>query len=157
MSGNQLSEMPKQPQDPHANVSAQGRLHRVSRLMALAIKCDGLIRSQVLRDYTDIAKLDRISKPRVTQIMNLLNLAPDIQEHLLFLPPTTSCRDQISERHLRGIAKLVDWSDQRKLFPALCAALGDGTDGDTQKKVDHGQAAETDVINVALCEHTSDE
>ncbi len=157
MSGNQLSEIPKGPQDPHPNVSAQGRLHRVSRLMALAIKCDGLIRSQVLRDYTDIAKLGRISKPRVTQIMNLLNLAPDIQEHLLFLPPTTSCRDRISERNLRGIAKLVDWSEQRKLFPALCAALGDGRDGDTQKKVDHGQAPETDVINVALCEHTSDE
>ena len=128
MPDNRMSEIPKLPQDPHPNMSAQGRLHRVSRLMALAIKCDGLIRSQVLRDYTDIANLGRISKPRVTQIMNLLNLAPDIQEHLLFVPPTTSCRDRISERHLRGIAKLVDWSEQRKLFPALCAAIGDGTD-----------------------------
>jgi hypothetical protein len=157
MSGNQVSEIPKVPQDPHPNVSAQGRLHRVSRLMALAIKCDGLIRSQVLRDYTDIAKLGRISKPRVTQIMNLLNLAPDIQEHLLFLPPTTSCRDRISERHLRGITKLVDWNEQRKLFPALCAALSDDTDVDTQKKADPGKAAQREVIDVALCEHPSDE
>ena len=88
--------------------------------MALAIKCESLIRSQVLRDYTDLACLGRISKPRVTQIMNLLNLAPDIQEYLLFLPPTTLRRDPISERHLRDVAKLVDWSQQRTLFSRLC-------------------------------------
>jgi hypothetical protein len=98
-----------------------GRLHRISRLMALAIKCDGLIRAHVLSDYSDIASLGRVSKPRVTQIMNLLNLAPDIQEYLLFLPSTTLCRDRLSERHLRPIARMVDWSEQRELFAALCA------------------------------------
>jgi hypothetical protein len=133
MSGKAMTEMPPWSDDVYRQSSVQGRLHRVSRLMALAIKCDGLIRSGVLRDYTDIARLGRISKPRVTQIMNLLILAPDIQEHLLFLPPTTSCRDEISERHLRGIAKLVDWTEQRKLFLTLCAAKSDGRDPRRQK------------------------
>ena len=111
----------------------------------------------MLRDYTDLAKLGRISKPRITQIMNLLNLAPDIQEYLLFLPPTTSCRDQISERRLRGIAKLVDWSEQRKLFPALSAAVSNGTDVDKHTKADSCEGSEMYVIDVALCEHPSDE
>ncbi len=96
-----------------------GRLHRVSRLMALAIKFDALLSSRVLLDYSDIARLGGISKARVTQIMNLLNLAPDIQECLLFLPRTTACRDRISERQLRGVGKLVDWTEQRELFHAL--------------------------------------
>ncbi len=102
-----------------------GRLHRVSRLMALAIKCEGLIQRRVLWDYSDIARLGRVSKPRVTQIMNLLNLAPDIQECLLFLPPTSLWRDRIAERHLRAITKLVDWSQQRELFSALHTASTD--------------------------------
>ena len=45
-----------------------------------------------------------------TQIMNLLLLAPDLQEHLL-LPPTT-----IDERRLRNVAKIVEWREQRKCF-----------------------------------------
>ena len=32
------------------------------------------------------ARLDRVTRAWVTQIMNLLNLAPEIQERLLFLP-----------------------------------------------------------------------
>jgi hypothetical protein len=98
-----------------------GRLHRVSRLMALAIKLESLLQQQTLRDYTDIAVLGGISKSRVTQIMNLLNLAPDIQEQLLFLPPTTRRRDKIGERQLRTVAKVVDWSEQRRLLNAVWA------------------------------------
>jgi hypothetical protein len=98
-----------------------GRLHRVSRLMALAIKLESLLQQQTLRDYSAIAALGGISKARVTQIMNLLNLAPDIQEQLLFLPPTTRRRDKIGERQLRAIAKVVDWSEQRRLFHTVGA------------------------------------
>lgn len=132
---------------------APGRLHRITRLMALAIKYDGLIRSRVLLDYSDIARLGRISKARATQIMNLLNLAPDIQERLLFLPRTTLCRDRISERHLRGAAKLVDWTEQRALFDALF-----GVSGHTLlpggRRV---RAAQIQHIKLALWEHPSDE
>ena len=34
-----------------------------------------------------------VTRARMTQIMNLLNLAPDIQEELLLLPPVTEGRD----------------------------------------------------------------
>src|SRR3712207_3152134 len=33
-----------------------------------------------------VARLGHVTRARVTQIMNLLNLAPDIQEAILFLP-----------------------------------------------------------------------
>ena len=93
-----------------------GRLPRVTRLMALAIKSEALIRTGVVRDYADLARLAHVSRARVTQIMNLLNLAPDIQEELLSLQPRIAQRDQLHERGLRAIAKVVDWDTQRRHF-----------------------------------------
>jgi len=52
----------------------------------------------------------------VMQIMNLLNLAPDIQEELLFLPRTLKGRDPIRERHLRPVAAVLDWGKQRRML-----------------------------------------
>jgi hypothetical protein len=46
--------------------------------------------------------------------MNLLGLAPDIQEEIFFLPPVTAGRPAISERHLREVLKTVVWSEQRE-------------------------------------------
>ena len=97
----------------------QGRVPRITKLMALAIKLEGLIHRRVLRDYTDVAMLGKISKARATQLMNLLNLAPDIQESLLLLPNATTPRDRVTERQLRQIVKVVDWEEQRKLFGIL--------------------------------------
>jgi hypothetical protein len=65
-----------------------GRVPRVSRLMALAIRFDGLVRSGAVADYAALADLGHVSRARISQIMNLLLLAPDIQEQILFLPRT---------------------------------------------------------------------
>ncbi len=96
--------------------SNTGKLPRVTRLMALAIKFDGLIRDGVVRDYADLARLGYVTRARMTQVMNLLNLAPDIQEEILFLPPTTAGRDPISERALRRVTVIVRWDRQRRLW-----------------------------------------
>src|SRR5207344_2616846 len=64
------------------------RIPRVSRLMALAIKLDGLIRAGIIQDQSEIARLGRVSRARISQILALLNLAPDLQEELLFLEST---------------------------------------------------------------------
>jgi len=66
--------------------------------MALAIRFDRLIKSGEVTDQADIARLGHVSRARVTQIMNLLLLAPGIQEGILFLPRTQSGRDPIRER-----------------------------------------------------------
>ena len=98
-------------------VSEQRRkLPRVTRLMALAIKFDVLVRDGVVRDYADLARLGYVTRARMTQIMNMLNLAPEIQEEILFLPPTTTDRDPIFERALRRVTAVVRWDRQRRLW-----------------------------------------
>jgi hypothetical protein len=93
-----------------------GKLPRITRLMALAIKFDGLIREGVVRDYADLARLGYVTRARMTQVMNLLNLAPDIQEEILFLPKTMAGRDPVSERSIRRVTAIVRWDRQRKAW-----------------------------------------
>lgn len=97
-----------------------GKLPRVTRLMALAIKFDGVIRDGAVRDYADLARLGLVTRARLTQIMNLLLLAPDIQEELLFLPKTMTGRDMISERSLRRLTAILRWDRQHKLWREIC-------------------------------------
>jgi hypothetical protein len=95
-----------------------GRVPRVARLMALAIRCGEYVSTGAVADYAELARLGYVTRARMTQIMNLLNLAPDIQEEILFLPLTMRGRDPIGERDLRPIAALLDWRKQRKLWRA---------------------------------------
>jgi len=96
-----------------------GNVPRITRLMALAIKFDGIVRRGEVRDYADLARLGYVTRARITQIMNLLNLAPDIQEEILFLPRTVKGRDPIRERDVRPIAAVPHWNRQRKMWEAL--------------------------------------
>ena len=96
-----------------------GNVPRITRLMALAIKFDGVVRRGEVRDYADLARLGYVTRARITQIMNLLNLAPDIQEEILFLPRTVKGRDPIRERDVRPIAAVPHWNRQRKMWEAL--------------------------------------
>jgi len=100
-----------------------GRVPRLARLMALAIRFDGLLRRGEVRDYADLARLGHVTRARVTQIMNLLNLAPDIQEAMLFLPPIEAGRDPIKEWQVRPIAAKIDWNKQRSKWGILAASL----------------------------------
>ena len=93
-----------------------GHVPRISRLMALAIRFEDLVRSGEMADFAEIAELGQVTRARVSQIANLLNLAPDIQEQILFLPPITRGRDVVSEREIRAIAGELDWSRQRTLW-----------------------------------------
>jgi len=96
-----------------------GTIPRVSRLMALALRLERLVKDGEVADYADLARLGHVSRARVTQIMNLLNLAPDIQEEILFLPRTTRGRDPIRERHLRPISRILDWRKQERMWKDL--------------------------------------
>ena len=95
---------------------AAARVPRVSRLMALAIRFDGLIRDGLVADQAELARLGHVTRARLTQIMNLLNLAPDIQEEVLFLSPTERGRDPLSERDCRPIAAELNWRKQRRMW-----------------------------------------
>lgn len=97
----------------------EGRVPRVARLMALAIRFDRWIREGVVADYADLARLGHVTRARATQVMSLLNLAPNIQEEILFLPRTVYGRDAIREKAVRPIAAVADWGKQRKLWVTI--------------------------------------
>lgn len=96
---------PKVPDPP--------RIPRTARLMALAIKFQNMIDSGEVRDYADLARLGYVSRARITQIMNLLLLAPDLQEIVLF---ASNANDVPAEREIRSIIRPVDWTTQRTGF-----------------------------------------
>lgn len=106
----------------HAVILAS-RPSRIGCLVALAHRFEGLLRSGVVKDYAELARLGHVTRARVTQIMNLLNLAPEIQEYLLFLPAAPGQR--VTERDLRRIAAEVRWDRQRTMFGHL-GKLADG-------------------------------
>ena len=94
-------------------------LPRITRLMALAVRFEGLLRDRTVKDYSELAHLGGVSRARITQIMNLRNLAPALQEHILLLPPGTMAENQIDEHALRRLSGWMDWRRQMKIFAKL--------------------------------------
>ena len=103
----------KSCQEARAQAAATPRIPRIVRLMALAVKFQHMVERGEVRDYADLARLGYVTRARLTQIMNLLLLAPDIQEAILRLPENSEVRP-VNEQSLRQIAALVFWSDQRR-------------------------------------------
>jgi hypothetical protein len=89
-----------------------GRIPRISRLMALAIRFEQLIRDGVVKDQADLARLAQITRARVTQIMDLLLLAPEIQEEILFLADSKNGKVNPTERTLRPLVHSPVWLNQ---------------------------------------------
>ena len=50
--------------------------------------------------YAELARLGRVTRARMTEVMSLLSLASDMQEEILFLPPTRKGRDRFQARFL---------------------------------------------------------
>jgi hypothetical protein len=92
---------------------------RVTCLLALAYRFEALVRSGEVRDYAALARVGRVSRARISQILKLLTLAPSIQMHILELPPRTARQESITERDLRKIVDEPRWDHQRVLFEKL--------------------------------------
>jgi hypothetical protein len=84
---------------------------RVARMLALAHECEALIAAGIVADRTELAGVLGFTKARVTQLMDLTLLAPDIQEEILVAEVEPGC-DGVTERGLRRLIKL-DWAAQR--------------------------------------------
>ena len=98
-----------------SNRGRRPRIPRITRLMALAIKFQGMVDRGEVRGYADLARLGYVTRARITQIMNLLNLAPDIQEEILDLAASAE-NSALAERQIRSITKIVPWVPQRKAW-----------------------------------------
>ena len=94
------------------------RTPRVAELLRKAIEWQGLLESGDGTSKADIARREGLSRARVTQIMGLLCLVPQIQKHILILPKSAS-RSAITERSLRPITLLEGQGEQLEAFEKL--------------------------------------
>jgi hypothetical protein len=102
-----------------AHPQVVGRLPRITKLLALAHRFEQLVHDGQVKDYAELARLGHVTRARITQVMNLLLLAPDIQEEILFLPRIERGRDSLSLRKVLPIAAELDWSVQRVMWKKL--------------------------------------
>jgi hypothetical protein len=110
--------------DSASDAGSRPRVPRITRLMALAIKFEAMVERGEVRDYADLARLGYVTRARITQIMNLLMLAPDIQEQLLFPVGATA---MLRERELRPIVMLKVWREQRQYAMKIFSSKGSAT------------------------------
>ncbi len=92
---------------------------RAARLLALAHRIDGLVRDGELTDYAEVALVAGLTRARISQIVDLLLLAPSIQERVLCETKPERGRERYGERHLREIVRDHDWDRQLKAFERL--------------------------------------
>ena len=92
---------------------------RISRLLELALMMEQMMQEGTVANYCELAHLGRVSRARITQIMNVLHLAPEIQEDLLL---GSRPIDWLRESALRKLSTIVLWSEQRDRRRKLVAA-----------------------------------
>jgi hypothetical protein len=91
----------------------------ITKQMALAIRLEHLLASGQVKDQAEFARTAGITRARVTQILNLNQLAPDIQEAILYLEPTAHRATRVREPELREIAAEPNWRKQRQAWKRL--------------------------------------
>jgi hypothetical protein len=104
---------------PERPALPSGGVARVARLMALALRFEDLVRSGAVANRAELARLGHVTSARISQITNLLHLAPDIQECLLFYLGPARGRDPIHLARLQPIAAVIAWKKQRRLWKDL--------------------------------------
>jgi hypothetical protein len=95
------------------------RLPRITQLMALAIRLEELLRQGIAKDYAELARLGGVSRSRITQILNLRNLAPVLQERILEMAAHAGEGQKLTERALRQLSGLLNWGEQISRFDEL--------------------------------------
>lgn len=93
-----IAEQPRAPADESVSPAAKN--------LALAHRLAGLIEQGLVADYTAAARLLHVSQPRLTHLMSLVLLAPQIQEAILLGNVT------LGDKQLRRIARITTWNEQ---------------------------------------------
>ncbi len=106
--------------------AAAPRMLRITRLMALAIKFESMVKRREVTDFADIARLGYVTRARLTQIMNLLLLAPTIQEEILQMERQPLENRAVSERNMRAVANFAEWNRQAIVWARLKTRAGRG-------------------------------
>ena len=104
---------------PAAPSLGPGGLPSVTRLLVLAHKIDGMIRSSEIQDWAEAARLGGVTRARMTQVANLLLLAPAIQEVILDRYANYDASHSLTERDLRPVVAVPDWRRQALSFSGV--------------------------------------
>ena len=108
-----------EPRPEQPSALPPGRVPRLARFLALALRLEAQLRQGVLKDNAELARLGHVTRARVSQILSLVHLAPDIQEAILFLPRTQRGRDRVILSDVMPIAMELDWKRQRRAWRRL--------------------------------------
>ena len=84
-------------------------------MLALAHKIQRAIDKGEVRDQVEVARRLDFNRTRITQLLDLTLLAPDIQEQILFAEAVDGI-EPLSERKLRSLARNLNWDKQRQLL-----------------------------------------
>lgn len=98
-------EAGSEPQESPTPKPAPPQAPKITRLLVLGYHFDRLVQDGVVKNYAEIARLSGLSRARVTQIVNLILLAPKIQENILGV----SSRRITAERPTRSLTSIPDW------------------------------------------------
>jgi hypothetical protein len=113
-----------QAEEPRPLVTVPSpRVPRIARLMALALHIEALVQAGTVPNYVAAARLGHVSRARISQVLSLLHLAPDLQEQLLFLQRPAHGREPWPLRHVLTVAADLDWSQQRRTSRARSHAV----------------------------------
>ena len=111
-----ISALP--PKDRNRKPPKTPRTPRVIELLRKALEWQALLQSGQVHNQAEIARREGITRARVTQVMSLLRLPPEIQQHILTMPDAVH-RPAITERALRPIAQIPQTNDQLRAFRQL--------------------------------------
>ena len=100
-------------------MQVSGRIPRLARLMALALRFDKLLDEGLVKNFRTLARLGHVSQARISQIMSLLHLALDIQEAILFRSRPQRGRDCLDLHKVLPLTKVADWHKQRRRWRQL--------------------------------------
>lgn len=96
-----------------------GKVPTVSRMMALALYYERLIKKSEVNSISDIGKLEGVTQQRVSQVMGLLHLSPRLQERILTLPRQLPYSKYISTETCIQIALEIDFEKQEPMFELM--------------------------------------
>jgi hypothetical protein len=95
----------------------RGRPLRAAQMLAMAHEIERLIAQGAFADRADAARKLGFTRARISQLLDLTLLAPDLQEQLLTME-TTEGSDPITEHGLRMVVAKASWWEQRRIWPA---------------------------------------
>ncbi len=111
----ELSGNPPLPPEPR---TPERKPAKVARMLALAHHLQRTIDNGLVADRAAVARRLGLTRARVTQLLDLLLLAPDLQARVLQLE-SVDAHEPTSERLLRAVSHGRTWEMQRRLWAQL--------------------------------------